>query len=99
MLSIVVGALLVTVVVGIAQTLLLMRLARNTTFQQQRIEQMMLNQQATLATLLDTDSATVSAPAVTPPTPAAAAPSRPAAAARHPARTQHAHKPKPANSH
>lgn len=100
MLSIVVAALLVTVVVGIAQTMLLMRLARNTAFQQQRIEQMMLNQQATLATLLDTDSATVSAPAVTPPAPAAAAPapSRPAVAARHPAKTAHSHKPKSTNT-
>ncbi|WP_133646621.1 hypothetical protein [Paraburkholderia flava] len=102
MLSIVVAALLVTVVVGIAQTMLLMRLARNTAFQQQRIEQMMLNQQATLATLLDTDSATVSAPAVTPPAPAAAAPapSHPATATRHPAKkTAHSHKPKPTNAH
>jgi hypothetical protein len=99
MLSIVVAALLVTVVVGIAQTMLLMRLARNTAFQQQRIEQMMLNQQATLATLLDTDSATVSAPAITPPAPVAAAPARPAAAARHPAKAAHSHKPKSTNTH
>ena len=73
MLSIVVGALLVSVAIGIAQTMLLMRLTRDTTAQQQRIEQMMLNQQATLSTLLDTDSATVSAPAYAAPAPAAPA--------------------------
>ncbi|MFM0291317.1 hypothetical protein [Paraburkholderia megapolitana] len=98
MLSIVVGALLVTVAIGIAQTLLLMRLARNTMLQQQRMEQMMLNQQATLATLLDTDSATVPVPAATAPAPAAAQP-RPAAPARHPSKAQHGHKSKPTNAH
>ncbi|MEQ5844076.1 hypothetical protein N0A02_31945 [Paraburkholderia acidicola] len=98
MLSIVVGALLVTVAIGIAQTLLLMRLARNTTLQQQRIEQMMLTQQATLATLLDTDSATVPVPAAAAPAPAAAQP-RPAAPARHPSKAQHGHKSKTANAH
>ena len=98
MLSIVVGALLVTVAIGIAQTLLLMRLARNTMLQQQRMEQMMLNQQATLATLLDTDSATVPVPAATAPAPAAAQP-RPATPARHPSKAQHGHKSKPTNAH
>ncbi|MFL9876239.1 hypothetical protein [Paraburkholderia megapolitana] len=98
MLSIVVGALLVTVAIGIAQTLLLMRLARNTMLQQQRMEQMMLNQQATLATLLDTDSATVPVPAAVAPAPAAAQP-RPAAPARHPSKAQHGHKSKPTNAH
>ncbi|PCE23574.1 hypothetical protein BWP39_28245 [Paraburkholderia acidicola] len=98
MLSIVVGALLVTVAIGIAQTLLLMRLARNTTLQQQRIEQMMLTQQATLATLLDTDSATVPVPAAAAPAPAVAQP-RPAAPARHPSKAQHGHKSKTANAH
>jgi hypothetical protein len=105
MLSIVVAALLVTVAIGITQTMLLMRLTRDSTAQQQRIEQMMLNQQATLSTLLDTDSATVSVPAVVPvapDTPAADAAPRsasPATTARHTARTQHGHKPKTAPSH
>ena len=102
MLSIVVGALLVSVAIGIAQTMLLMRLTRDTTAQQQRIEQMMLNQQATLSTLLDTDSATVSVPAYAAPAPAA-----PAAAPRateqqpvkHAAKPHHPHKTKPAASH
>jgi len=102
MLSIVVGALLVSVAIGIAQTMLLMRLTRDTTAQQQRIEQMILNQQATLSTLLDTDSATVSAPAYATPSPAA-----PVAAPRtteqqpvkHAAKPRHAHKTKPAASH
>ena len=105
MLSIVVAALLVTVAIGITQTLLLMRLTRDSTTQQQRIEQMMRNEQATLSTLLDTDSATVSAPAivpVAPPAPAAdAAPqsAAPAATAKHPARTRHAHKAKTKPTH
>ena len=98
MLSIVVGALLVTVAIGIAQTLLLMRLARNTTLQQQRMEQMMLNQQATLATLLDTDSATVAVPAAAAPAPAVTQP-RAAAPARHQSKAQHGHKSKTANTH
>ncbi|MEX3785907.1 hypothetical protein [Paraburkholderia sp. BR14374] len=57
MLSIVVGALLVTVAIGIAQTLLLMRLTHETTAQQQRIEQMMQNQQAAMVSLLDAHTA------------------------------------------
>jgi hypothetical protein len=107
LLSIVVCALLVTVAIGIAQTLLLMRLTRDTTLQQQRIEQMILNQQATLSTLLDTDSATVSAPAFAPtPAPAAAqatphanapatAGADAAAAGKHAGKPHHAHKTKP----
>jgi hypothetical protein len=91
MLSVVVGALLVTVAIGVAQTLLLVRLTRNITVQQQRIEQLMLNQQATLATLLDTDSATASVPAVAPQAttnaPNAAAPRQPADS--HPAKAPH----------
>jgi hypothetical protein len=61
MLSIVVGALLATVAIGITQTLLLMRLTRETTAQQQRIEQMMQNQQAAMASLLDTHIAMANA--------------------------------------
>jgi hypothetical protein len=103
MLSIVVGALLVTVAIGITQTMLLMRLTHDTTAQQQRIEQMMLNQQATLSTLLDTDSATVSVPAVAPPPPAvpAAAPRQGPAAqvTKHAAKVASTHKAKLAASH
>ncbi|TDN62890.1 hypothetical protein B0G77_6483 [Paraburkholderia sp. BL10I2N1] len=106
MLSIVVGALLVTVAIGITQTMLLMRLTRETTAQQQRIEQMMLNQQATLSTLLDTDSATFSGPAIAPPSPAAPAPApavapRPSEqpAAKHATKSRQAHKAKPATPH
>lgn len=108
MLSIVVAALLVTVAIGITQTMLLMRLTHDSTTQQQRIEQMMLNQQATLSTLLDTDSATVSAPAIVPVTPAAPAapeadaaprPAAPPASPKHTARTPHAHKAKTPATH
>jgi hypothetical protein len=108
MLSIVVVALLVTVAIGITQTMLLMRLTRDSTAQQQRIEQMMLNQQATLSTLLDTDSATVSAPAIVPVAPAVQAlpvadvaprAATPAATQKHPARAQHAHKAKTPPAH
>ena len=63
MLSIVVGALLVTVAIGITQTLLLMRLTRETTAQQHRIEQMMQNQQAAMASLLDSHVAMANAAA------------------------------------
>lgn len=73
MLSIVVGALLMTVAIGITQTVLLMRLTRETTAQQHRVEQMMQNQQAAMASLLDTQMAMANAaaaqaasPAVTP---------------------------------
>ncbi|CAB3761168.1 hypothetical protein [Paraburkholderia solisilvae] len=105
MLSIVVGALLVAVVIGVVQMVLLVRLTRDTTVQQQRIEQTLMSQQATLATLLQTEpSAPAAAPAV--PTapgapaanagaPAAVAP-RQSTEARSPAKTQHAHKHKPA---
>ncbi|WP_413215815.1 hypothetical protein [Paraburkholderia kururiensis] len=110
MLSIVVGALLATVAIGIAQTLLLMRLTRDTTAQQQRMEQMLMSQQATLATLLDTDSATVAVPqpaaltaartnATTAPSVGAGGPAQAtqhsaATSARHSAKSQHAHKTK-----
>ncbi|SIT45823.1 conserved hypothetical protein [Paraburkholderia ribeironis] len=63
MLSIVVGALLVTVAIGITQTMLLMRLTRETTAQQHRIEQMMQNQQAAMASLLDPHAAVANAAA------------------------------------
>jgi hypothetical protein len=54
--------LLVTVATGVAQTIALDRLTRENTAQQQRIEQLMLSQQATLASFFDTDSAIVEVP-------------------------------------
>ncbi|MFM0076878.1 hypothetical protein PQQ86_37645 [Paraburkholderia sediminicola] len=104
MLSIVVGALLMTVAIGITQTVLLMRLTRETTAQQHRIEQMMQNQQAAMASLLDTHIAMVNAAAANAASDAAAtAAPQPAvvtpAHGKPGARTPHAHKPKAANSH
>ncbi|MDR5818612.1 hypothetical protein QCE62_33860 [Caballeronia sp. LZ033] len=60
MLSIIVCVMLVTVATGIAQTVLLVHMGRDGKLQQDRMEQLMLNQQATLASLFDTDSDTVS---------------------------------------
>jgi hypothetical protein len=94
MLSIVVGALLATVAIGIAQTLLLMRLTRETTAQQQRIEQMMQNQQAAMVSLLDAHTsmaATATAPANAASAPAATAPSAPSQPGAMPAHARHAH--------
>ncbi|PMS31167.1 hypothetical protein [Paraburkholderia rhynchosiae] len=110
MLSIVVGALLMTVAIGITQTLLLMRLTRETTAQQHRVEQMMQNQQAATASLLDTQMAMAKAaaanaarPPTAPTAPVLAASQQAAAPAstngKRAARAQHAHKPKTANSH
>ncbi|CAB3657012.1 hypothetical protein LMG24238_01463 [Paraburkholderia sediminicola] len=104
MLSIVVGALLMTVAIGITQTVLLMRLTRETTAQQHRIEQMMQNQQAAMASLLDTHIAMANAAAANVASDAAAtAAPQPAAAtpahSKRGVRAQHAHKPKAANSH
>jgi hypothetical protein len=98
MLTIIVCAMLVTVATGVAQTLLLMRMSRDSALRQQRIEQLMLNQQATLSSLFDTDSANVStlnalnAPKET----ADASPIRPVSAARNDAgpkkhATKHVH--------
>ncbi|MBB5443160.1 hypothetical protein HDG38_001770 [Paraburkholderia sp. WSM4177] len=95
MLSIVVGALLVTVAIGIAQTLLLMRLTRETTAQQHRIEQMMQNQQAAMVSLLDAHTATANAASAPAATTATAAPVQPSATqtrARH-ARASHGRPP------
>jgi hypothetical protein len=107
MLSIVVGVLLVTVAIGVAQMLLLVRLAHDTTVRQQRIEQTLLGQQATFATLLQTESSSVTpaaaignagntgnAPA-NPDAPAAAAARQPAEP-HSPAKTAHARKHKSA---
>lgn len=104
MLTIVVCALLMTIAIGIAQTLLLFRLSHQSTAHEQRIEQMMLNQQATLATLLDTDSSTTSLPVsvqvpVAPATPAPVAPAATRPAETHVAHAQHAQKRKLAHTH
>ncbi|WP_168791875.1 hypothetical protein [Paraburkholderia aromaticivorans] len=106
MLSIVVGALLVTVAIGITQTVLLMRLTRETTAQQHRIEQMMQNQQAAMASLLDTHMAMATAAAANAASEAAAAaPAAPQQAtatpahARRAARAQHVHKQKAVTPH
>jgi len=110
MLSIVVGALLMTVAIGITQTLLLMRLTRETTAQQHRVEAMMQNQQAAMASLLDTQLAMANAAAARAASPtamptagaaAAAAPQQVAtttasANGKRAVRTQHVHKPKTA---
>jgi hypothetical protein len=61
-LMIVVCVLVVTVATGVAQSIALLRLTRENTAQQQRIEQLMLNQQATLASFFDTDSSIVEVP-------------------------------------
>jgi hypothetical protein len=107
MLAIVAGALLVTVGVGITQTLLLSRLARDAAAQQQRTERLLQTQQAALAGVLERVAAsapaaaapTVAAPAhpASPAQPAAtaatAAPAAPAPAARHPSHRRHLHSP------
>jgi len=104
MLTIVVCALLMTIAIGIAQTLLLFRLSHQSTAHEQRIEQMMLNQQATLATLLDTDSSTTSLPVsvqvpAAPATPAPVAPAATRPAETHVAHAQHVQKRKSAHTH
>ena len=107
MLSIVVGALLATVAIGITQTVLLMRLTRETTAQQHRIEQLMQNQQAAMTSLLDGHLAAANAMAPAPSTaPASSTPAvaprtaatAPAPASKHKAHA-HVHKPKAAPTH
>ncbi|WP_233856492.1 hypothetical protein [Paraburkholderia sp. HD33-4] len=96
MLSIVVGALLVTVAIGIAQTLLLMRLTRETTAQQHRIEQMMQNQQAAMVSLLDAHTAmaaTTNAASVPAATTPATPPTAPLQSGATPAHARHARTP------
>lgn len=102
MLSIVVGALLATVAIGITQTVLLMRLTHETTAQQHRIEQLMQNQQAAMASLLDTHLATATAATASAASDATAAAPDQAVAPTHTrraARAQHSHKPKAVVSH
>ncbi|WP_309491319.1 hypothetical protein [Trinickia mobilis] len=100
LLSIVVAALLVTIAIGITQTALLMRLTHESTARQQRIEDMLRGQQATLTTLVDAAaSASARAPANEP---APAAPVAPvtrrtpqaSAGVKHAKPQQHPHKPK-----
>lgn len=109
MLSIVVAALLVTVAIGVTQTILLTRLTRETTAQQHRIEELMQNQQAAMTSLLDAHLAAAnavpaapSAPSPTPTafvalrqTPAATATAATAPASKRVAKAHtHPHKPK-----
>jgi hypothetical protein len=61
-LMIVICVLIVTVAASVTQAISLARLARENTAQQQRIEQLMLTQQATLASFFDTDSDTIEVP-------------------------------------
>ncbi|WP_250526490.1 hypothetical protein [Caballeronia sp. GAWG2-1] len=58
LLTIIVCVTLLTVATGVVQTVVLMRMGRDTTLQQERMEQLMLNQQATLASLFDAHSET-----------------------------------------
>ncbi|WP_369407769.1 hypothetical protein [Trinickia terrae] len=105
LLSTVVGALLVTIAIGITQTALLMRLTRESAAQQQRIEDMLRTQQATLTALADAAaSANARSPAndgaqAAPVAPAAHQAPQASAAAKH-VKPQHPHKPgKPATAH
>jgi len=95
MVAIVAGALAVTVGVGVTQTLLLSRLARDTAAQQQRTEQMLQTQQAALAGMLARVAAPVPAPAPAVPGAGTAAerPASPAPASRHPSRARRVHSP------
>jgi hypothetical protein len=54
--------LVVTILAGIALTVALQRMNRESTLRQQRIEELLLDQQATLATFFDTDSANIAVP-------------------------------------
>lgn len=106
MLSIVVGALLMTVAIGITQTMLLMRLTRETTAQQHRIEQMLQSQQTAMASVLDTQMAMANAaahaapPTLTPaPAPQQALMVPESANGQRAVHARHIRKPKTANSH
>lgn len=105
LLSIVVAALLVTIAIGITQTALLMRLTRESAAQQQRIEDMLRSQQATLTRFADAAaSANARSPVneTAPPAPPAPvtlqSPQAPAAA-KHAKPQPHSHKPKAAPTH
>lgn len=106
MLSIVVGALLMTVAIGITQTMLLMRLTRETTAQQHRIEQMLQSQQTAMASVLDTQMAMANAaahaapPTLTPaPAPQQALMAPESANGQRAVHARRIRKPKTANSH
>jgi hypothetical protein len=62
MLAFIVCAMLLAVAANIAQATLLLRLRHDNAMQQNRVGQLMLDQQATLAALFDTDSASVAMP-------------------------------------
>jgi hypothetical protein len=59
MLTFIVCAMLLAVAANIAQTAVLLRMRHDNALQQNRVGQLMLEQQATLASLFDTDSANV----------------------------------------
>jgi hypothetical protein len=106
MLSIVVAALLMTVAIGLTQTMLLMRLTRETTAQQHRIEQMLQSQQTAMASVLDTQMAMANAaahaapPTLTPaPAPQQALMVPESANGQRAVHARHTRKPKTANSH
>ncbi|WP_027779963.1 hypothetical protein [Paraburkholderia caledonica] len=106
MLSIVVGALLMTVAIGLTQTMLLMRLTRETTAQQHRIEQMLQSQQTAMASVLDTQIAMANAAAHAAPATVAPAPAPQqalmvpeSANGQRAVHARHIRKPKTANSH
>ncbi|MFM0526692.1 hypothetical protein PQR11_17085 [Paraburkholderia strydomiana] len=106
MLSIVVGALLMTVAIGITQTMLLMRLTRETAAQQHRIEQMLQSQQTAMASVLDTQMAMANAaahaapPTLTPaPAPQQALMAPESANGQRAVHARHIKKPKTASSH
>ncbi len=94
-LAVVIGALLVTVGICVAQTMLLARLARDSAAQQQRIEQLVQNQQAALQSLIERIPASPSAPAAAAAAPAqrATTPSTATPALTRHARPAHPHRP------
>jgi hypothetical protein len=91
MLAIVAGALLVMVGVGVAQTLLLFRLARDAAAQQQRTGQMLQTQQAALASLLQRAAAPVPASNGVATAPVTAHPAPTTRPSRHLPHGRHAH--------
>jgi|SRR5579863_660462 len=102
LLSIVVAALLVTIAIGITQTALLMRLTRESAAQQQRIEDMLRSQQATLTTLADAvASANARSPVdeAAPSAPVAHQTPQAPAVAKHAKSQPHPRKPKAAPTH
>jgi hypothetical protein len=91
------GALLVMVVAGVAQTVVLARLASDASAQQQRIAQMMQDQQTALADTLARLAAQPAAPAPASEPAAANAASHPASSHHTPHAATHAHRVHPAS--